>query len=508
MKFLILPVDKSSVSFCFYANRYDPSEPEPIPKATIKTAVNFACTNGLTIHFLYGRTDPPSQYKRIIESINHVKIVPLTLAKKYPESIVVIDSEEIERVGNSGLDPGRNVIVRLSKEFLPQLAAILPRLFGIFQRLNLCIVGMESITEIELDLYGQQLLMLAESVSRYYRQGNIFELNLLSDRIVLDKMKNCDAGCEHFTVGPDGRLYLCPGFLYDDPDASVGSLEEGIHIPNPELLRLDHAPICSHCDAYQCMRCIYLNKKLTLEVNTPSHQQCVASHKERSGSEKILTILRDIPAFAGMKNIPPIDYDDPLILLRRSREQSSEGGYMIAKTPVMTDIRGQTNPLTRKTTEQTLNYKSDSAEQPSIAVLMKVLRNQEEILELLKKGAHPFMNTNKNDGNSNPEPTRKTTAALTKKIVGSVAPAERDEIRALFERKNGLTELFRSLSSLNEAELQSSALYERIVADMGDVSVRFQKWWDAMSKKYSWDNIPGYKWEIDFDSCEIYLEKQ
>ena len=98
--------------------------------------------------------------------------------------------------------------------------------------------------------------------------------------------------------------------------------------------------------------------------------------------------------------------------------------------------------------------------------------------------------------------------AGTRKAIGKVSLEERDQIRALFERKNGLTELFRSLSNLGKEELEASALYERIVNDMGDVSVRFQGWWDTMSKKYNWENIPGWKWEIDFDSCTIYFRRQ
>jgi CXXX repeat modification system protein len=96
----------------------------------------------------------------------------------------------------------------------------------------------------------------------------------------------------------------------------------------------------------------------------------------------------------------------------------------------------------------------------------------------------------------------------TRKVLGSVSFQERDEIRALFERKNGLTELFRSLAGLSKAELDASPLYERIVHDMGDVTLRFQKWWDTTSRKHSWENIPGYKWEIDFDSCTVSLIKQ
>ena len=85
------------------------------------------------------------------------------------------------------------------------------------------------------------------------------------------------------------------------------------------------------------------------------------------------------------------------------------------------------------------------------------------------------------------------------KIVGKVSETERDTIKALFERKNGLAELAKVLSP-------DDALYERIVIDMGETVTKFQKWWDDMSMKYGWESSPSGKWLIDFESCEISLE--
>jgi CXXX repeat modification system protein len=94
------------------------------------------------------------------------------------------------------------------------------------------------------------------------------------------------------------------------------------------------------------------------------------------------------------------------------------------------------------------------------------------------------------------------------KAVGKVTPGERDQIRALFEHKNGLSELFRSLSSLGKEELESSPLYDRIVRDMGATSLEFQQWWDSTSRKNGWENMAGWKWEIDFDTCAVTMRRQ
>ena len=47
--------------------------------------------------------------------------------------------------------------------------------------------------------------------------------------------------------------------------------------------------------------------------------------------------------------------------------------------------------------------------------------------------------------------------------------------------------------------------FERLIKDLGETSIKFQKWWNQMSEKYQWESIDGGNWEIDFDTCEIYL---
>ena len=43
---------------------------------------------------------------------------------------------------------------------------------------------------------------------------------------------------------------------------------------------------------------------------------------------------------------------------------------------------------------------------------------------------------------------------------------------------------------------------------MGQTSTKFQQWWDSMSQKYDWESTDGGNWEIDFETCDIYLVKR
>ena len=90
--------------------------------------------------------------------------------------------------------------------------------------------------------------------------------------------------------------------------------------------------------------------------------------------------------------------------------------------------------------------------------------------------------------------------------LGKVDPEERDLIRSLHVRKTGLAELFASLSRMKDDALEVSNLYQRLVREMGEVTLDYQAWWDAMAKKYGWPSQPGGAWRIDFETCAVYLD--
>lgn len=86
-----------------------------------------------------------------------------------------------------------------------------------------------------------------------------------------------------------------------------------------------------------------------------------------------------------------------------------------------------------------------------------------------------------------------------KKVIGRVTEDEKNEVQTLFERRNGLNELSQILTVENEA------LYEKLVKDLGETGTKFQNWWNRMGEKYNWESAEGGIWEINFETCEIYL---
>ena len=86
-----------------------------------------------------------------------------------------------------------------------------------------------------------------------------------------------------------------------------------------------------------------------------------------------------------------------------------------------------------------------------------------------------------------------------RKYSVQVTPEEKNEILTLFERRNGLNELAKILT------VDNAELYEKLVKDLGETGTKFQSWWNNMAEKYQWESDEGGNWEINFDTCKIYL---
>lgn len=314
LQYLIIQLDDTSVSFCHYSNNN--LKQRLISLEDLKAGILYAMKENLTIQMVYPDYSLPAEYEAMIDTIDHVKIKPLSCS--IDADVVVVDAWEDLK----GLKPDKSIayVLRTSRNSLFENWENLSSLLDDVSRLNVVITDVEKFSKNDFEKYKSILGKISNMVKDCYAKGNAVQFNVLTDRMMLEKMNNCDAGWRSITLAPDGRFYVCPAFyLVGDEEEfglgkskySVGDLKNGIDIKNPQLYRLDHAPLCRKCDAYQCRRCVWLNRKTTYEVNTPSHEQCVVSHIERNASRNLLTSIRTIGTFLPEKEIKEIDYLDP-----------------------------------------------------------------------------------------------------------------------------------------------------------------------------------------------------
>ena len=299
LQYLIILLDETSTSFCHY--NVPNNTQGLIPLDTLKRGIRFGMMENLMIQYVYPDYELPQEYTEVIESIDHSKIRPMK------DGADVWVTESIKDI-----KADVPVVWRTAKQSLFDSEADIIKALGNMPRLNIVLTDIETFTEEDFATYKSILEKLSKGIKQLYVNGKVPQLNLLTDRMILQEMNNCGAGDTTITLAPNGRFYVCPAFYYEDEEDCIGDLEHGLDIKNKQLYKLDYAPICRHCDAYQCKRCIWLNCKMTLEVNTPSREQCVLTHLERNASRELLLNIRKHGTFLPEQDeIKEIDYLDP-----------------------------------------------------------------------------------------------------------------------------------------------------------------------------------------------------
>lgn len=299
LQYLIILLDDASTSFCHYENVK--KEGKLMPLDVLRKGIRFGMTENLMIQFVYPKYDLPQEYKDEVETIDHSKIKPVADGA----DVLVLDEP-------AKVEADVPVVLRVNKQTLFEKGNDVVEMLKGAPRLNIVITDVEAFAEEDFSQYKSLLERLSAEVERMYLDGKSPQLNLLTDRMMLSGMNNCGAGDLSVTLAPNGKFYVCPAFYYENEEDSIGDLEHGLDIKNKQLYKLEYAPICRHCDAWQCKRCVWLNRKTTLEVNTPSHEQCVVAHLERNASKALLENIRKHSIFLPEKeDIKEIDYLDP-----------------------------------------------------------------------------------------------------------------------------------------------------------------------------------------------------
>ncbi len=271
---LTVLLSNNSVPLCDYEiGKIVNEKIEDISELTLKRIIEYATKRNVSLQFVYPRYKLPSSISELVESVSHKKIMPL-------DGSVKGDATVIENWNDLTTYNFDSIFYILRSSFY-EFYSNVEKLRGLLvkaKRLN--IIFYQNFDGFEAISYAKALTILKQMVVEEWRKGHLVKINILTDRLSLSEMSNCNAGSKSLTLAPNGKFYICPAFYYENPEDDCGDIVDGIKIKNPLLYKLNHSAVCRDCKAYQCNRCIYLNKKKTLEVNTPSFEQCEKSRIE------------------------------------------------------------------------------------------------------------------------------------------------------------------------------------------------------------------------------------
>ncbi len=312
-KFLIILMSDDSPSFCHYENKMDSHK--LLSLDNLKEAIRFSMKENMSIQIILPKHQLPDEY---LEQIPPNTVLIASYDSCYANQADALVFQSVKEFNEYFPDKEQVCVLLLKHYDLDSLLTIKEQnLLGI-KRLVIALQGIKGFNSNAFDKYKSGLNSLSIKLESVYKSSGNITVNVLSDILFADKMNNCNAGIDSVTVAPNGRLYLCPAFYYDSKESSIGDCVCGITLKNRHLLELESAPICRICDVYHCRRCIWLNQKLTGELNTPSKQQCILSHIERNQGKELLSRLRKLdPSFASGRIIKDIEYLDPFELISR-----------------------------------------------------------------------------------------------------------------------------------------------------------------------------------------------
>lgn len=310
-KYVIILLDSLTPAFCYYEPR---KKKEKISLMNLKKAVEYCREHDLFATVVYPEYQLESAKQKLLDKFVHIRILPLHRADELTEGdILTVNYEpEKEQFEKIPVNTYLNIVLRIKMSQIRDLEMLYYRYRNRFCRLTIILTDIETADEDALNRYRLHLSKVKDYIYRSWNFDWEFQMSILTDRIFLNQMNHCNAGITHFTIAPNGKFYICPGFYMDNPKQTIGSFTEEIRIANSHLLDIEHSPVCSVCDCFQCKRCIYLNKRTTLETNIPSHTQCVVSHHERNISGILLEKLQNRGCLSNLPKIKPLFYLDPM----------------------------------------------------------------------------------------------------------------------------------------------------------------------------------------------------
>jgi CXXX repeat peptide maturase len=228
---------------------------------------------------LGGQQGLPQRYQRLCAGTETEVVLPSICADVpgQEESTVVLSADEGQYV--AGQARTTRAILRIRRARLSDLSRVAIDLLVPFPDLSLRHPELLTYDDGDLAVYQRELMQVGRWLLEQGERWPRYRLDCLTDRLRGEGDGHCGAGHTKLAVGLTGQVYLCPAALRRS-EPSYGHVLAGVEIPNRQLFTKRYSTPCMECDALHCLRCVYLNKRATLEYCVPPRVACRLAHVE------------------------------------------------------------------------------------------------------------------------------------------------------------------------------------------------------------------------------------
>lgn len=254
LKYLYIITDDDIAPMCSYSNKLD-NHTKMTPQMLSK-CIDYCFKNHLAPVFIgnadHGLTDESTFFT--ISSEDEITRKHATLY-----------TEDKDYIAN-------NIIITINKSNISFLHSKLKNVKNENARINIFINDLISWTEEDYKAYYLQLSEILIEIRNKNLSIKIENINLF--KTIVSSAKRCGAGRNSIAVAPDGNMYLCPAFYFENKhNTTIGNILDDFEFNPIRILNDDKLPICKGCST-RCNVCIYENFSSTGEINIPSFEQC------------------------------------------------------------------------------------------------------------------------------------------------------------------------------------------------------------------------------------------
>lgn len=313
-KNLFIMLADNSVAFCNYT--VGSVEKNTIKIEDLKAAAKFCEQNFYTAVLLHSDNNSLSNMAmQVFCGVPCINIYPSkNVMPEYNENDIVY--HDCQSIIMEKAEGANCCVLEVREKELINLANVVEKALNHYRRINVNLIYRPKL--LDIDLYDNELKKIVNILLSYFESNTIRQVNIVTDELFNNKRNNCNFGFHNYVLAPNGLVYICPAFYYENEKDYLSTLDRLCDLANNEhkkLFNIENNMICQQCDIKHCSWCTFWNKKNTEEYGVPAAKQCQISQIEYGASYQLYTLLNENNIINKyMRKIEKLSLDDPILL--------------------------------------------------------------------------------------------------------------------------------------------------------------------------------------------------